>query len=84
MITTLVNGRQVGETALTAPEFNSYEVIIPGSAMRSGENLIEFRYVFANVPAPGAAETREIGLWGAESLAAGVELEIELRWGEGE
>jgi arylsulfatase A-like enzyme len=64
VVTTFVNRQQVGTTPL-ARDFGTYEVTIPGSAVRSGENLIEFRYSFSGSPpagAGGAGEARPLAV----------------------
>jgi hypothetical protein len=43
VITTLVNGAQVAQTAL-APDFAVHEIAVPAARLRLGENQIEFRY----------------------------------------
>lgn len=52
-VSTLVNGKKVGQTQL-ADGFQSYEVVVPAAALRSGENRIEFLYAYSESPPPGA------------------------------
>lgn len=51
ILTTVVNGVVAGETVL-AGDFQTYEVPVPASAIRRGENRIELRYRYTVAPGP--------------------------------